>query len=354
MSYKAMDWAVKVVGQVNMPPTASLVLIMLAHHHNPTHGCFPSQKALSEALRLPERTVRHNLKLLARAGLIKVRARGRNNRYELCFDWGKSGHPLPPISENIFVNSGNQWPVATGNPLPVTPLKSVNTGNPLPLELTGNSESYFLTGKGKVPDASHSGTKGDPPKGNPESEKNPEPDQNPNPEPENPEAMKVEDAIKAKMTPKSLAEVLKIYSDAKAKKQVVTGGLLARTWKHLHELYRPALKMTLPTKGMMAQLKQAHDLAGEDFVPALAHVIEHWDDFVNFLRNYYDVSFKSFPMVPSVGIVLQYIQPVMQFHQDVKPQSKKGIVIPKVQQAKLPLTKVIAYHASAEAPQDGD
>lgn len=354
MSLPALKWAVEVAPVAGLDAEPAYLLIALAYHHNPKHGCFPSQETLCARVRVEKRQLRRHLRTLTRRGLVKVQAWGRRNRYELNFDWAPTseniftdtGHICPQSgaeSENMCTNGGHKCPQYSGHKCPATPEDAPNSGHKCPLVLKSKQEKIKRKGKLKVFGTSYTKTGGDPQNQETEYEEEPKPKTKTPTQPETPEdPVKVEDAIKAKMTPKTLPEIVNIYSLTKAKGLVVTGGLLGRIWKYLHELYQPQMKMTTLTKASMAQLKQAHDLAdSEDFIPALAHVIEHWSDFVTYLRNAYDVSFKSFPMVPSVGVVLQYIQPVMQFHQDVKPKAKKSLVIPKVQQAKLSLTKKI-------------
>lgn len=88
MSHRATNWAIQ---QKGLKPATKIVLWHLADCHNPSHGCFPSQKYLAEQSELSDRAVRDHLKKLEECGLIernKVQAESGFDRteYTLNFD----------------------------------------------------------------------------------------------------------------------------------------------------------------------------------------------------------------------------------------------------------------------------
>ncbi|MEQ8291871.1 MAG: helix-turn-helix domain-containing protein [Marinovum algicola] len=85
MSYDATDWAFKQKGLKTGP---KIVLLHLAHHHNPEHGCFPSQQCLAHECGMSVRSVRDQLKSLEELGLITRRSGNKSG--------GKSGREFTP------------------------------------------------------------------------------------------------------------------------------------------------------------------------------------------------------------------------------------------------------------------
>lgn len=68
MSHAATNWA---IGQRGLKPAAKLVLWHLADHHNPSHGCFPSQELLAHECEMSRSTLNLHLKSLEERGLIE-------------------------------------------------------------------------------------------------------------------------------------------------------------------------------------------------------------------------------------------------------------------------------------------
>ncbi len=122
MSHAATNWA---IGQRGLKPAAKLVLWHLADHHNPSHGCFPSQELLAHECEMSRSTLNLHLKSLEESGLIeRVQSRcaqtrkQRATRYMLGFEkmgdaneaetqdvvepCPKTGHGIEPetVSEN--------------------------------------------------------------------------------------------------------------------------------------------------------------------------------------------------------------------------------------------------------------
>jgi hypothetical protein len=106
MSLEAVAWSLR---QKLHDPTAKLILISLADHHNASTGeCFPSRRRLAEAGCCSESTVKRKLAWLVESGWIVVKRRycgnGRqtSNAYEIVFDrsrqenGGVQSAPLPP------------------------------------------------------------------------------------------------------------------------------------------------------------------------------------------------------------------------------------------------------------------
>ena len=68
MSHKATNWAIQ---QKGLKPATKILLWHLADCHNPSHGCFPSQKYLSREAEMAVRSVRDHLVKLEEIGLIE-------------------------------------------------------------------------------------------------------------------------------------------------------------------------------------------------------------------------------------------------------------------------------------------
>lgn len=68
MSHRATNWAIQ---QRGLKPATKILLWHLADCHNPSHGCFPSQKFLAEQCEMTDRTVREHLSKLEEFGLIE-------------------------------------------------------------------------------------------------------------------------------------------------------------------------------------------------------------------------------------------------------------------------------------------
>ena len=89
MSHDATDWAIK---QRGMKPAAKLVLWHLCFRYNPTNGCFPSQKTLADDCEMSERSIRDQLVVLEKLGLIRKQKRKlkggtfTSDRYSLAFE----------------------------------------------------------------------------------------------------------------------------------------------------------------------------------------------------------------------------------------------------------------------------
>ncbi|MDJ0995057.1 MAG: helix-turn-helix domain-containing protein [Dinoroseobacter sp.] len=89
MSHAATAWASK---QKHLKPAQKIVLLALADCHNPAHGCFPGQRYLAEFSNICPRSVRDQLTILEKLGLItrthrkKVNTKHVSDRYELHFD----------------------------------------------------------------------------------------------------------------------------------------------------------------------------------------------------------------------------------------------------------------------------
>ena len=109
MSLEAVAWSLR---QRMDDPTAKLILISLADHHNASTGeCFPSRGRLVEAGCCSESTVKRKLAWLVEEGWLVVKRRycknGRqtSNAYEIVFDrnrqenGGGQSEPLPPGEE---------------------------------------------------------------------------------------------------------------------------------------------------------------------------------------------------------------------------------------------------------------
>lgn len=89
MSHQATAWAIR---QRGLKPAVKILLWHLADHHNPSFGCFPSQKRLAAECEISERTVGTHLRTLEDLGLIrrvKSRASGEffRTEYELNFEY---------------------------------------------------------------------------------------------------------------------------------------------------------------------------------------------------------------------------------------------------------------------------
>lgn len=88
MSHQATAWAFK---QQGLKPATKIVLLYLADHHNPEHGCFPSQKRLAAECEMSERALRDHLGKLEKLNLITRTSRKSGTTflsdvYELHFD----------------------------------------------------------------------------------------------------------------------------------------------------------------------------------------------------------------------------------------------------------------------------
>lgn len=107
MSHKATNWAIQ---QKGLKPATKILLWHLADCHNPSQGCFPSQKYLAKESELTDRSVRTHIDKLEDLGLIsrvKVSTGGGFDRteYTLHFDvvytppenfsTGKNAHEPP-------------------------------------------------------------------------------------------------------------------------------------------------------------------------------------------------------------------------------------------------------------------
>jgi len=336
VSFAAIKWALEVSAGGEIPPAAFAVLMVLADHHNPEHGCFPSQETLIKRVGLSPRHIRNQLRWLEKRGLIKVKARGRRNHYVL-----NIGTPVPVSPENIFINSGTPVPVYCGTPVPVLGENDPDTGTPVPLELTSNlrikriSKGKATTSFGVAAQVSS--------EGEPSHEEN-----------EEETTLKVKDAIAASEIPESEAEVMKIFSDHKAKSKMVTGGMVGRVWTKLHALYQPTVHLTALSQKQKGQLAKAYAFGGDEFIKALPLVIEHWQDFLTYLHNIYGTTFKKFHPIPDIGVVLQEVQPVIQFAHDgpakmgLTKQKAVKKVAPKVPLQNEFLTKPNPYSQNAK------
>lgn len=115
MSHVASYWAIR---QIGISPTAKLVLMVLADHHNQENGgCFPSKGTLARTCCCSERTIVSATQELAAANLIQIISRqddaGRqtSNQYILNIDAGegvnvaqgrvKETAPLEPVINNL-------------------------------------------------------------------------------------------------------------------------------------------------------------------------------------------------------------------------------------------------------------
>ncbi|MGS4945541.1 helix-turn-helix domain-containing protein [Meridianimarinicoccus sp. RP-17] len=68
MSHEATNWAFK---QRGLGPSAKLVLMYLADHHNPSYGCFPMQVTLAHECEMSRSSINNQLAKLEDMGLIR-------------------------------------------------------------------------------------------------------------------------------------------------------------------------------------------------------------------------------------------------------------------------------------------
>jgi hypothetical protein len=115
MSLEAVAWSLR---QRLDDPTAKLILISLADHHNASTGeCFPSRRRLAEVGCCSESTVKRKLAWLVESGWIVVKRRycgnGRqtSNAYEIAFDrngWENGGVQSAPLPPNPKIGEGRK------------------------------------------------------------------------------------------------------------------------------------------------------------------------------------------------------------------------------------------------------
>ena len=95
MSVEAVAWAWAIEGVGSS--ARKFVLLALCNCHNPTHGCFPSQRYISSITGMSERAVRGHLKELESNGFIRRVHRGaaggafRSDEYQLAFEFHSEG-----------------------------------------------------------------------------------------------------------------------------------------------------------------------------------------------------------------------------------------------------------------------
>lgn len=101
MSHEATNWAFK---QRGLGPSAKLVLMYLADHHNPSYGCFPMQVTLAHECEMSRSSINNQLATLEEMGLIRrVRqidertGKQRSTRYILGFEEEFTQAPCPDI-----------------------------------------------------------------------------------------------------------------------------------------------------------------------------------------------------------------------------------------------------------------
>lgn len=80
MSHEALCWAFHAVAGGRVPPTASYVLLTLAHIHTRRNGCRVGREALCARLGLSESALRRALTQLVKAGLVDLGRRQRDRR----------------------------------------------------------------------------------------------------------------------------------------------------------------------------------------------------------------------------------------------------------------------------------
>ena len=312
MSHKALQWALGVTAEGNLPPAAALLLIVLADHHNPEKGCFPSQKTLSKRTGMTSRWVRKCLRILAAQGLVRTVCRGRRNAYTLLMAPPNSGTIVPQSEGKLDKNTVPIVPVYSGT---IVPQLDKNTGPIVPLVLTSKEDSS-LTSNLTVEFASQiDPTKPGDETGDSEEKKIPEPTQSFVKE----EPMDSLSVVKKAMTPKTEEEILARVEADRAKPAGITGATLGRYWRDLQALHLPLIALPEITLTERRQLSQAYKLAGEEFFPALACALKQWPSFVAYVSGhggFIKPSEKYGMVIPNTVALLKYVQVLVVFYRE--------------------------------------
>lgn len=358
MSRRARDWAYQVLAGRKLPPGAAYLLLVLADIHNPKYGCFPSQAVLCERLHMPERTLRWNLDVLIRAGLLRVRYTRRGGReYLLNLD----SNP-PEMGQNLPITAAMDCRSHRQSVADLPPEEQGGIGNGLPILLnpvtqssgeSGNLIVSFAThGNSSSPKSPLTGACGE--EGKPEvpettgvSEVAPPPLQ---PDAlENP--MKASDIVAKAMQPKSEAEALADFT----KKKPVTGATLGRLWLALHALYFPKYTLAELSRKDRKQLLLSHKLCPEEFAPALALAIRDWTAFTAYVRMH--KGSKTSPSVPSITYVQAYVQLLVAYRRFmVKVEAAQPVQPDAKLVEEKPLTKStpVVQHDPLPTPEELD
>jgi len=108
MSHMATHWAMQLSG--TLPSIEWKILMLLADCHNPSHGCFPSQKYLADNANIARSSVNRSLNSLEVKGLIKRVQRycvetqsKRSTRYVLAIEKDQDDYDLAdeiPMSQD--------------------------------------------------------------------------------------------------------------------------------------------------------------------------------------------------------------------------------------------------------------
>ena len=296
MSRVAVHWALQATEGGQLPPTAALLLIVLADYHTHKRGCFPSQERLSKRLGVTERHLRQMLRVLVEAGLVKIRALGRRNFYELQMAEQpkkevKNTGSIVPVFANLCSNTGSIVPVNSGSIVPVstpkTPQYRKYSSGGVNREDGSKKNRGVLTSK-KVFE-----------------QETPMPN--------------LEDVLREheKSLERSPEEVLTAFTAERTRRRgEVTPKMLTDLWRDLVAVHHKRTMTLAATTADMAQMHKAYKLAGEPFLEALPMVIRDWAWFTRFVRD--ATGSKSPCTIPQIRYVLGHVQSVVQYAEQAK------------------------------------